>query len=65
MTIFGLLSVNKGLNESKFTIFTYSKQPLTQPYIFFNLFFILLYNVVFVLPYIDLNPSWVYVCSPS
>ena len=48
MTIFGLLSVNKGLNESKFTIFTYSKQPLTQSYIFLNLFIILLYNIVFV-----------------
>ena len=31
----------------------------------FNLFIILLYNIVLVLPYIDMNPPWVYVCSPS
>ena len=27
--------------------------------------FILLYNIVLVLPYIDLNLPWVYMCSPS
>ena len=27
-------------------------------------FFILLYNIVLVLPHIDLNPPWVYMCSP-
>ena len=27
--------------------------------------FILLYNTVLVLPYIDWNPPWVYMCSPS
>ena len=27
--------------------------------------FILLYNIVLVLPYIDLNPPWVYMCFPS
>ena len=34
---------------------------------FFNLnyLFILLYNIVLVLPYIDLNQPWVYTCSPS
>ena len=36
---------------------------------FFNLSFIylliLLYNIVLVLRYIDMNPSWVYTCSPS
>ena len=31
-------------------------------YFFFNLY-ILLYNTVLVLPYIDLNPPWVYTCS--
>ena len=25
----------------------------------------LLYNIVLVLPYIDMNPPWVYMCSPS
>ena len=33
-------------------------------YLFIYLF-ILLYNIVLVLPYIDLNPPWVYMCSPS
>ena len=27
--------------------------------------FILLYNIVLVLPYTDLNPPWVYMCSSS
>ena len=27
-------------------------------------FFILLYNIGLVLPHIDLNPPWVYMCSP-
>ena len=31
----------------------------------FYLFIFLLYNIVLVLPYIDLNLSWVYMCSPS
>ena len=38
-------------------------------YLFLNLFILiggyLLYNIVLVLPYIDMNPPWVYVCSPS
>ena len=25
----------------------------------------LLYNIILVLPYIDMNPPWVYTCSPS
>ena len=28
-------------------------------------FFFLLYNIVLVLPYINMNPPWVYTCSPS
>ena len=31
---------------------------------FFNFFF-LLYNIVLVLPYINMHPPWVYMCSPS
>ena len=34
-------------------------------FLFFIYLFILLYNIVLVLPYIDLNPPWVYMCSPS
>ena len=39
------------------------------PFIFYFfilvLFIYLLYNIVLILPYIDMNPSWVYLCSPS
>ena len=31
----------------------------------FYLFIYLLHSIVLVLPYIDMNPPWVYVCSPS
>ena len=33
--------------------------------IFISAFFFLLYNIVLVLPYIDMNQPWVYMCSPS
>ena len=33
--------------------------------IIFIYLFILLYNIVLVLPYIDMNLPWVYMCSPS
>ena len=32
--------------------------------IIINYLFILLYNTVLALPYIDLNPPWMYMCSP-
>ena len=32
---------------------------------FFLNLIILVYNIVLILPYIDLNPPWVYLCSPS
>ena len=31
----------------------------------FYFYFILLYNTVLVLPYIDMNPPWVYISSQS
>ena len=31
----------------------------------FNFYFILLYNTVLVLPYIDMNPPWVYMRSQT
>ena len=31
----------------------------------FRFYFILLYNTVLVLPYINMNPPWVYTCSQS
>ena len=33
--------------------------------IFFNFFFLLLYSTVLFLPYIDMNPGRVHMCSPS
>ena len=33
--------------------------------IFFNVLIFLLYNIVLVLPYIDMNLPWVYMCSPT
>ena len=30
-----------------------------------KIFFFLLYNILLVLPYIDMNLPWVYTCSPS
>ena len=39
---------------------------ITTPFFFnFYFYFILLYNTVLVLPYIDMNPPRVYTCSPS
>ena len=32
--------------------------------LFFFSFIFLLYNIVWVVPYIDMNPPWVYMCSP-
>ena len=34
-------------------------------YIYIYIFFFLLYNIVLVLPYINMNPPQVYTCSPS
>ena len=34
-------------------------------FIYFFNFFFLTYNIVLVLPYIDMNPPWVYLCSSS
>ena len=49
------------------------KFPFVTLYSCFMLFFFfltfsalfLLYNIVLVLPYINMNPPWVYMCSPS
>ena len=47
----------KGLHPS-----STCKAFLVPSYIFF---FFLLYNIVLVLPYINMNAPWVYTCSPS
>ena len=48
-------------------LFTYSFNFLNVELLFFNFnfYFILLYNTVLVLPYLDMNPPQVYMCSPS
>ena len=33
--------------------------------LFVLFYFFLLYNIVLVLPYINMHPPWVYMCSPS
>ena len=33
--------------------------------VFFFIYLFLLYNIVLVLPYINMHPPWVYTCSPS
>ena len=53
------------------TIFAWNVPLVSLIFFFFNLnLFILiggwlLYKIVLVLPYINMNPSWVYTCSPS
>ena len=48
------------INHVLFTIL-----PFTALSEFFFIFYFLLYNIVLVLPYINMNPPWVYTCSPS
>ena len=40
-------------------------KPILFIYLFFNFYFILLYNTVLVLPYIDMNPPRVYMSSQT
>ena len=54
--------------ENNLTVFTCEWQHYGDYFLFFPLSFIylfLLYNIVLVLPYIDMNLPWVYMCSPS
>ena len=44
---------------------TKKKEILTSFFFNFYFYFILLYNTVLVLPYIDVNPLWVYMSSQS
>ena len=45
-------------------LFSFKKMFFSN-YLFIYLFLILLYNTVLVLPYIDMNPPWVYMSSQS
>ena len=44
-----------------------AKKTNASLFFFFNYYyyFFLLYNIVLVLPYINMHPPWVYTCSPS
>ena len=41
------------------------EKPVANTLNFFLSFFFLLYNIVLVLPYFNMNLPWVYTCSPS
>ena len=58
------ISFNLMLSEK----YTGKKQDKIHWHIFFFFLYLFIYftlNIVLVLPYIDLNPPWVYMCSPS
>ena len=55
---------NAGVTKSNMDKRSIQHVRWTEILIFFNLF-ILLYNVVLLLPYFDLSMPWVYMCSPS
>ena len=48
-----------GINLSDFVMFCFNISA------FYFLFIFLLYNIVLVLPHINMNPPWAYACSPS
>ena len=51
------------------TLWTFVSKVMSLLFIFFNLFILiggyLIYNIVVVLPYIDMSQPWVYMCSPT
>ena len=53
-------------DESTFILLNMSFMEQVFPFLLFFVFvFFLLYNIVLVLPYINMNPPRVYMCSPS
>ena len=61
-------SVNAGDSGDKSSILGLAGFPgggNGNPFQYSFLFLILLYNIVLFLPYIDLNPPWVYMCPTS
>ena len=63
----GIKIARRNINNLRYaddtTLMAESEEELKS--IFFIYLFILLYNIVLALPYIDLNLPWVYMCSPS
>ena len=51
--------------HSEFSFYSFFFFPFIFYFFILVLFIYLLYNIVLILPYIDMNPSWVYLCSPS
>ena len=54
-----------GLKKSLKNLQIYGLSLINLFFYIFIYFFFLLYNIVLVLPYIIMNPPWVYMCSPS
>ena len=48
-----------------FVILIFQYLSMIKFFQFYYLLFFLLCNIVLILPYIDMNPPWVYMCSPS
>ena len=72
LTYFCCIGSTEEIQKGKLTVeklllffFRHKKSFFLMDKNFFSVLFILLYNIVFVLPYFDMNPPWVYVCSPS
>ena len=70
MDVGNLISVSSvfpksSLNIRKFMVHILLKPGLENFFFNFNFYFILLYNTVLVLPYIDMNPPQVYMCSQT
>ena len=63
---FFILSHNLQSEDVVFVKVVFSIVCLDTTFFFnFNFYFILLYNTVLVLPYIDMNPPQVYMCFQS
>ena len=67
--LFSMSSVTSmPLDTALITCFSYYKihqQHFIQSSLAHSIYLFLLYSIVLVLPYINMNPLWVYTCSPS
>ena len=62
----GLGYISQGLDKTKdLRLPTIHMDIITQPFFFLIFFIFKLYNIVLVLPNIEMNPPQVYLCSPS
>ena len=63
--VFAMTSAFSWQNSTSFCFILYSEAKSACLLQIFISFFFFTYNVVLVLPYINMNPPWVYTCSPS